>query len=414
MMIGLIGIDHRQASVDERADFALSPAESSMLVGDWQACGLLSGAIVLSTCNRVEIYYEAEGTCHASVERRLIASLLNNLELSPRLAARVHSLRGNDCIRHLFRLASGLESMVVGETQILGQLKEAYRIASTYSLCTPVLSRLFHRAFEVAKRIRSEYVISASPLSAGSASVDRLLVDAPEALDAPILIVGAGLMAETIYERLRSLGARHIGVYNRTRERAERFAEHHPESKVYCEGSLPACIAEASAIFVATSAPSPIVLPEHLSVGASKHIFDLAVPRNVAEAVGLLPGIRLYSIDELGQMGLSLSDEMHSAINSLIDEHLELFVRWTEGAQLREVIATLQQTMTDLLEHELKRLPNTLITSERTLIEHYDEHLRTTITTALIASLREASDEGRRSRYLEVIDSLCQHIKRRL
>lgn len=413
-MIGLIGIDHHSASVGERSVFSLSASEASMLIEDWQACGLLQGAVVLSTCNRVEIYYEADGVCHSAVERRLIASLLSNLELSPRLASKLRGLRGEEAMRHLFRLASGLESMVVGETQILGQLKEAYRQASACALCTPLLSRLFHRAFEVGKRIRTDYMVSASPLSAGSAAVDKLLRDAPNTLDGEILIIGAGLMAETIYHRLVELGAKHINVYNRTRERAERFAQAHPKARVYCERELSEVISISESVFVATSAPSPIVLREHFlsedQQGRERYIFDLAVPRNVEETVGLLPSVRLYSIDELGDMGLVLSSEVEEAASSIIEEYLSLFVRWTEGAHLRETIGTLQRTTAWLTERELAALPHDLSDAQRQLISHYDEHLRITITTALVSALRKVSDEGQRSRYVEVIDDLCQHI----
>lgn len=385
-----------------------------MLVEDWQACGLLKGAVVLSTCNRVEIYYEADGVCHSAVERRLVASLLSNLELSPRLASKLKALRGEEAMRHLFRLASGLESMVVGETQILGQLKEAYRQASACALCTPLLSRLFHRAFEVGKRIRTEYMVSASPLSAGSAAVDKLIKDAPHTLEGEILIVGAGLMAETIYHRLVELGAKHINVYNRTRERAERFAQSHPKARIYCERELSEVLILSQSIFVATSAPSPIVLRAHLDarefLNSERYIFDLAVPRNVEEAVGALPGVRLYSIDELGEMGLILSSETEAATSAIIEEHLSLFVRWTEGAHLRETIGALQRTTTWLTERELSALPHELSDVERQLIAHYDEHLRVTITTALVSALRKVSDEGQRSRYVEVIDDLCRYI----
>lgn len=385
-----------------------------MLVEDWQACGLLKGAVVLSTCNRVEIYYEADGVCHSAVERRLVASFLGNLELSPRLAGKLKGLRGEEAMRHLFRLASGLESMVVGETQILGQLKEAYRQASASALCTPLLSRLFHRAFEVGKRIRTDYMVSASPLSAGSAAVDKLIKDAPHTLEGEILIVGAGLMAETIYHRLVELGAKRINVYNRTRERAERFAQAHPKARVYCERELSEVLALSQSIFVATSAPSPIVLGEHIVSSElperRRYIFDLAVPRNVEEVVGTLPGIRLYSIDELGEMGLILSCETEAATSAIIEEYLALFIRWTEGAHLRETIGTLQRTTAWLTKRELSALPHELTEAERQLVARHDEHLRITITTALVSALRKVSDEGQRSRYVEVIDDLCRYI----
>ena len=173
-MIGLIGINHQIADIEKRSAFALTSGEASLIVEDWIACHFVKGAVILSTCNRVEIYYDVETTCPAAVEQKLIHSLLSNLELSVRYGEYLMKLRDADAYEHLFRLASGLESMVIGETQILGQLKEAYRMASLSGHCSGVLSRLFHRAFEVAKRVRSEYILSSTPISAGSAAVDKL------------------------------------------------------------------------------------------------------------------------------------------------------------------------------------------------------------------------------------------------
>lgn len=414
-MIGLIGIDHTTATIDERAALALTPAEGSMLIQDWQACGLLTGAVILSTCNRVEIYYEAEDGCHASVERRLRGSLLGNLEVSPRLSNKLRTLREADAVEHLFRLGAGLESMVMGETQILGQLKDAYRYASAHALCTGALARLFHRAFEVSKIIRSSYFVASSSLSAGGAAVDRLLADAPELIGRPTLIVGAGLMAETIFERLSALGAEGVCVYNRTRERAERFAEHHPTARIAYERTLRHEVEQAEVIFVATSAPSPIIEAEHLpQLHGRKTIFDLAVPRNVAEVVGTLPHIRLYSIDDLSGYGEALSADDRAHIDQIITEHTRDYLHWVEGAHLRSVIGRIHSATDAILRSEQEALPTSLSTELREEVKRYQAHLATTLSTALTTALRELSDDGRRSKPLPHIDQLFTLVAERL
>lgn len=410
-MIGLIGINHKTASIDERAAFALSSSEAVMLIEDWKAAGYVEGAIVLSTCNRVEIYYESQSNCPASADR-LIESLLDNLEVSPRLHSKMFSLRGEAMARHLFRLASGLESMVIGETQILGQVKDAFRLATSENQSTPLLSRLFHRAFEAAKRIRSQYLISATPLSAGSAAVDFVLSQAKHILDAPILIVGAGQMAETIVAHLLHLGARQVGIYNRTRDRAERFLERHPELRIHCEGDLGTALLEAEAIFVATSASNPIILPEHLhGRKAAQWLFDLAVPRNISEQVGTLPLTHLYTIDDLRTEEMQEhTAKLISEAEVILEEVLADFVQWTQGSKLREVIALIQQSSDAILERELANLPNTLTESERTLISQYDQHLRTTYATSIIAALREIAEPTGQTKHLEAMRAVFQHV----
>lgn len=408
-MIGLIGVNHHTAKIDERSAFALSGAEAGMLIEDWIACGFLRGAVILSTCNRVEIYYDVDTECLSSTENKLIHSFLSNLELSPRYVHLLDTKRNEAVYQHLFRLAAGLESMVIGETQILGQLKEAYRMASLAGYCTGNLSRLFHRAFEVAKRIRSEYIVSATPLSAGSVAVDKLFATVQSV--GRVLIVGAGVMSDTIYDHLVYKGHQDIVVYNRTRERAERFAETHPKVRVACEGELPKEIQQAAAIIVATSAPSPIILPEHvLEEYGNKVVIDLAVPRNVASDVEKLKHITLIGIDELSELGLALDEMKLQEISNIISEYVEAHKLWVDGAQMREVIATIQQATYKLLDKELGHLPNSLSDKELGLIKQWDEHFRTTISTAIVSSLREVTEDGRKQKYSHVIQSLFQHI----
>lgn len=413
-MTGLISINHRLAGVDERSAFALSEGEASMLVEDWIACGLLTGAVVLSTCNRVEIYYSAEDGCASASERRLIDSFLRNLELSPRYAQYLECKRDEDVYRHLFRLAAGLESIVVGETQILGQLKEAYRMASLAGHCPGSMARLFHRAFEVAKRVRSEYLVSATPHSAGSAAVEQMLRILPQPRQT--LIVGAGLIADTVCEHLRHHGISNIVVYNRTRERAERFASQHPELRIACEGELTRELLDAEAVLVATSAPSPIIKAEDFAPeGPHPTLFiDLAVPRNIAPEVGDIEGVTLISIDELTELGASLDLVQLEQIDSIIEEYILLHKQWVEGAQLREAIGSIQQTASRLLDKELSLLPSQLSPEERELIKQWDEHLRTTYTTAIVAALREVSDEGRKRKYPEALKAVFDHIQNKL
>lgn len=392
-MIGLIGINHHTARADLRSAFALSIAEASMLVEDWIACGLLEGAVILSTCNRVEIYYTIETDTPNSVEQTLIYSFLCNLELSPRYASLLETKRDKAVYEHLFRLSSGLESLVLGETQILGQIKEAYRMASLSGHCPGNLSRLFHRSFEVAKRIRSEYIVHATPLSAGSVAVDKLFA-LKETLGS-VLIVGAGTMADTVYQHLFHHRHRDIVVYNRTRERAEKFARSHPEARIAYEGELLREISLADVIIVATGAPSPIIHAEDLDISSGKKmIVDLAVPRNVAPEVDELEHITLITLDELSDLGIQLGADKLLEVDRVIQEYVGLHHSWVEGAELREVICTIQQAMEQLLERELAGLPASLTDTDRQLIHYWDEHLKTSYSTAIVTALKELSSKG--------------------
>ncbi len=408
-MIGLIGVNHQTAGVDERSKFSLTGAEANMLVEDWISCGFFSGAVILSTCNRVEIYYNAETESPEFTERRIIDSFLQNLELSSRYGQYLMTKRDEDVYRHLFRLTSGLESLVVGETQILGQVKEAYRMASLSGHCPGTLSRLFHKSFEVAKRLRNDYLISTVPLSAGSAAVDCLL--GQKATPTEVLILGAGIMADTIYDHLLYRGLRNIVVYNRTRERAERFAQTHPQASIIYESDLKPALQRADAIIVATSAPSPIIYPEDLSNNVQGQvIIDLAVPRNVHPDVAQLEGVSLITIDQLEELGVQMNAETVGEVDELIEEYVLSHKQWVNGAEMREVIGTIHRATQLLLEREISLLPNGFTEEEQRLISRYDEHLKTTYTTAITTALREISEDGKKRQYSLVMQQLFSNI----
>lgn len=415
-MIGLIGISHKQSSLNERAGFALSTDEATMLIADWKASGYIQGAVVLSTCNRMEIYYEVSDREGAGIISILLGSLLEHLEISRRLGHKLVVLEGMEAVVHLFRLASGLESMVLGETQILGQLKDAFKLATQHRQSTAVLSRLFHRAFEVAKRVRSSFTLSATPRSAGSVAVDHVLAQLPEQWQGAVLIIGAGQIAETVYHRLVELQVKSIAIYNRTRERAERFAEVHSGVQVYSEDSLEELVRSMDVIFVATSSLTPIITTSHLQ-GAEreKWIFDLAVPRNVQELVGSLPNVHLYTIDTLDalQHVEPLSEQEQEEIEEIISEVALQFQRWSADADVRETIAQMQEVYQQLLAKELSNLPKGLADQERELLIKQCEHFATTITTSIASSMRALAEEGRTKNWLTGVRTLLETMQER-
>lgn len=410
-MIGLIGISHHTASQDERGQFALTETEAIHLVGDWIALGYLRGAIVLSTCNRVEIYCELTKNCTKAINS-LLDSWLTNLELRDKMRSRVSVALGEEVYHHLFRLTSGMESMVIGETQILGQVKDAFRLAVGEGQSSPTLSRLFHKAFEIAKRIRSQYLVSVVPLSAASRAVDLIYDSLPNAAQMSVLILGAGQMAEATLEHLgRKSISGTISIYNRTRERAEKLANRIPRLCIYSGDELPEALGSAEIVFVTTSASSPIIQIEHLRERTHKIVlFDLAVPRNVSPEVATLTGVTLYSIDDLsGQAINQPQQELLTAANEIVSQGVQEFCNWLDASEVRQVIGLIQQTMDRLLASETNLLPNELSDEHRRLIALHMEHLRTTYTTALASSLRELQEE-RRINHIDAIGTLFNHI----
>ena len=416
-MIGLISINHKTASLSRRELFALTSEEATALVRLWKEEEGVAGAIVLSTCNRLEIYYDSSEKITRELESRLLESLYRFKQVRHRGDESIFvTARHDEAVLHLFRLASGLESMVLGETQILGQIKEAYRQATAAGQTTSVLSRLCHRTFETAKRVRSEYLLSATPISAGAAAVDLLYEHLPDFLDRRVLILGAGQMAEVITDRLRELEHPAFALYNRTKSRAESFATKHGITSVYSEDQLPEALASHDITFVATSSLSPIVTQEVLPHEPRAQVFfDLAVPRNVDPALEEYHHLHLYTIDDLRRKGGQLlHPQDQGALSSYLESMVSDFIQWCEAAEVREVIGLIQQVSQQILHKELSHLPSTLDEETKALIGQWDEHLRITYTTAIVSALRELSEESSTSKYSEALRLLFTHIHQTL
>ncbi|WP_329905100.1 glutamyl-tRNA reductase [Porphyromonas pogonae] len=411
-MIGLIGINHKSADVGIRELYALAPAEGIAFVESLISTGMIEGAMVLSTCNRLEVYYETRSLC-PSTGLSIITRLEEYNHLQESSAQLFYRCTGREVYDHLFRLASGLDSMVVGETQILGQLKDAFRRATDNSQSTSVLSRMFHKAFETAKKIRSQYLISSTPISAGSAAVNYMTT-LGIGKDEPTLIIGAGQMAETIYDTLMASGYSDIRVYNRTRERAEKFTVGR-RLKCYCEGELDVALADACQVYAATSSLTPVVTRQVMPFASDRpvYMFDMAVPRNIAEDVAQLNHVHVYTIDDLKKAQGEESDYSmlnEPEIEACLQEKIEELVSWTEASRMREVISLIQEATAKLLEKEMAHLPNQLTSEEIELISRYDEHFRITMSTAIISSLKQITNDGQNMKYAESVNRLFKNI----
>ncbi len=411
-MIGIIGINHNTAAVEVRERYALTEADAPELVERWKERGEVLGAIVLSTCNRIEIYYETSQQHFRP--HALIKSLSRYKQVEQVEDSIFICKQGEEAIRHLFRLASGLESMVMGETQILGQLKDAFRRATENKHSTSILSRMFHKAFETAKLVRNNFLVAATPISSGAAAVNFMDKRVPNR-EVSTLIVGAGQMSETIIDSLHRLKYGNVKIYNRTRERAERFSETHGHIPFYAEDRLEEAIRQADLIFVATSSLMPIVTKKELDGRQWTnrcYLFDMAVPRNIAQDVCEYKQVELYTIDDLRHTpdGALLEEPDYVAIDRSIRDMVVQFMQWIDASAIREVIRVIQHASDSLLEKELAKLPSQMDDTEREIITQYDQHLRVTFSTALVAATRKITEDGKNLKYSEAIGKLFNEI----
>ncbi len=356
------GLNHVSApvSVRERVTFpidVLKPALDGLRATFGQS---VKEAAILSTCNRTEIYCAAD----PQVSEHLPSWLadFNRLEAGS-LQPHLYQYQQNDAVRHAFRVASGLDSMVLGEPQILGQMKDAVRAASEAGSLGTLLHQLFQRTFSVAKEVRSQTAIGAHSVSMAAAAVrlaERVFGDLSRA---NVLFIGAGEMIELCATHFAALKPAHMVVANRTLERAEVLASRFV-AKTMTLADIPDKLADFDVIVSCTASSLPILglgMVER-ATRSRRHrpmvMVDLAVPRDIETEVGRLADVYLYTVDDLGRMVQSGTDARRAAVvqaEAIIETRVQNFMHWLQNREIVPVIVDFQQAAEQVRQNELDR-----------------------------------------------------------
>ncbi len=350
----LVGLSHKSAPISVREQVALSgEALRDAIIGLKGADGVAE-AMVVSTCNRVEVYVVADSLEPA---RRFF------LDRSPEANGHLYERHGAEAVRHLFRVSASLDSMVVGEQQILGQVKEAYGICSAAQAAGPFISRLCNKAFATAKRVRNETDIGRGASSVSQVAVELVKKIFGDLRGRAILLVGAGKMGALSAKALADLGADSILVTNRSTERAQALAEQVGGAAKPWE-ELTHLLAVADVVLVSTGAPS-YVITRDLAIQTMKArkqrsicFIDVAVPRNVDPACGDLANVYSYDIDDLQKL-VKETHQMRAEeairAEAIIEAEAMAFAREREARGALPVLAALRRQAEEIARAEAER-----------------------------------------------------------
>lgn len=330
MNILCAGLNHQNAPIEVREKFAIGGGDLGKTLDAVRTIDGLAGAVILSTCNRVEFY--ASSVCPV----RAFDGLKELLQDRTGYDAPLYFHDTPRSVRHLFRVASGLDSMVLGETEILGQVKKAYSSAAEFGATTPHLHKLFQHAFRVAKHVRTETQITRGPTSVGSVAVELAGKIFGDLTGRRIMILGAGETSERTARSLVSRGVRTVIVSNRTFDRAARLAGEIGGLAIHFDHWQNA-FSDVDILICSTAAPHPILTREKLVPllrergGRPLFVIDLAVPRDVEASINELEGVFLYDIDSLeGIVRQSLDIRRGDLVRceEMITDHVGAFVSW--------------------------------------------------------------------------------------
>lgn len=405
LTIAVLGVHHHTAPINIREALAFVPSEATDFLKRCRNIGLIRGGVLLSTCNRMSIFVESNLPPHELYDH-LSRFVLEYKRLPNTHRKHFFIASGKDAIHHLFYLSSGYLSMVRGETQILGQIREAVQVARTSGNTTNSLLRLFDKANEAAKKIRSSQQIFAVNRSAGSAAVELLAKKHNDISGSKHLILGAGQMAATLIQALRAQGANSVRLYNRTTERAEKFAEAWDIKDIYSEDELNEAMAGVEYIWVATSASSPIITRSTLAETIGQlYIFDLGLPRNVSEDVGTIKGVSLYCIDDLNEENDMVSDVIPEEVTEVVEEMTQDYISWLKSQQIRDVFSIIREDTETLFENELRKVCDLDVPTMQAL-ETYNNQLIKAYSSTMIARLRKVVEDTQDPIYADALKKI--------
>src|SRR6185312_7891529 len=360
MELLVLGISHNTAPVALRERLALTERAATRFMTELVAHEEIDEAVAISTCNRTEIYLVTADPVRAEAE--LLGKLARRADIRPtELAPVVYSPRNCDAARQLYRVTAGLDSMIVGEAEVQGQVRRAYEAALEAGTTGPMTNRLFGAALQAGKRVRSETGIARERVSISSVAVDLARDVVGDLESRSVVIIGAGETAELTAQALVDQGVRTVFVANRHADRARSLAGRFG-GEVGSLDSLPARLQEADIVVSSTSSPHPIVEADDLAEvmrlrdGRPLVLIDIAVPRDIEHACGELDGVSVYDMDDLQAVvrrNLSVREAERSRADAVVEEEIQRFARWLAQLDVMPTIASLREHGAEIVDQVL-------------------------------------------------------------
>jgi glutamyl-tRNA reductase len=396
----VLGLSHRTAPVSLREKLTVVPEQLDTTLRELRALPGVREVALLSTCNRVEIYLVASNG--EAALRALGGELARRADIAAaELEPHLYSRTEGEAVHHLFRVASSLDSLVIGEPQILGQVKDTHEMATRAGTAGPLLDTCFQRAFRVARRVRRETAIARNPVSVSSIAVDLARQVFGDFQNKHVLVVGAGKMSDLAARALRSHGAT-LTVTNRTRARAEELAVRFGAS-VHDWEDLAGALGKADIVIASTGARQPVLTRELLARvqrarrGRSLFLIDIAVPRDVEPSANKLEGIYLADIDDLQKVAAEHRQGRQSEADqaeAIVEQELSRFLQAFNGRQLGPTVTALRSHFLGVAHAEAEKLGATWPERERNAFRELADGIAKKLLHAPQMALKKDAGDG--------------------
>jgi glutamyl-tRNA reductase len=410
------GLSHRTAPIAVREQLVVDEDKLREILAGLVARGTCAEVMILSTCNRIEVYGMAEvaGEARSAAFRQMATH--RGLELAA-LEPLFYAKDGTEAVQHAFRVASSLDSMVLGEPQILGQVKDAFAIAQSARTVGPALHSLMSQAFAVAKRVRSDTEVGRHAVSVSFAAVELARKIFDGLAGRSVLLVGAGEMGELAARHLQDAGTLPIYVTNRTASRAQELARDLAGTAVPF-ADLFGVLGQVDIVITSTAAPEPIITAREVAAvfparrGRPLFFIDIAVPRNVESTVNDLDDVFVYDVDDLRSVvEANLRERQREAqrAEALVEREVEKFAERLRSLEVVPTIVSLREKLEEIRKAELARALGRLPGADeatRQALEALSQGIVNKVLHAPTVKLRDSSRSGHGPRWIEVISEL--------
>ncbi|QSJ19529.1 glutamyl-tRNA reductase [Nostoc sp. UHCC 0702] len=418
MNIAVVGLSHKTAPVEVREKLSIPEPQTESAIAQLSSYPHIDEVAIVSTCNRLEIYIV---TSEVEQGIREVTQFLSEYSKLPALSLRQHlfMLLHDDAVMHIMRVAAGLDSLVLGEGQILAQVKTTHKLGQQYNGIKTVLNRLFKQAITAGKRVRTETSIGTGAVSISSAAVELAQMKVANLAACRVVILGAGKMSRLLVQHLISKGAAQISIVNRSRDRALELAQQFSEHPIYTHSlsEMMTVIGEGDIVFTSTSATEPILDRAKLEIVLEPNrplmLFDISVPRNVHTDVNELENVQAFNVDDLKAVvaqNYESRRKMAQEAERLLDEEVEAFDVWWRSLETVSTISCLRNKVETIREQELEkalsRLGSEFAEKHQEVIEALTRGIVNKILHDPMVQLRSQQDVEARRRCMQTLQML--------
>jgi glutamyl-tRNA reductase len=418
MNIAVVGLSHKTAPVEIREKLSIQEAKIESVLTHLRGYPHIQEVAIISTCNRLEIYAVVTDTEKGVVEITQFLAETGHIPLQT-LRRYLFTLLHQDAVRHLLRVAAGLESLVLGEGQILAQVKNTHKLAQKYNSIAQLLDRLFKQALSAGKRVRSETGIGTGAVSISSAAVELAHAKVTDITTQKVAIIGAGKMSRLLVTHLVAKGATKIAIVNRSQRRAEELCKEFPGIPIELHGleNMMSVVAGSDLVFTSTGATEPILnktlLSEVVIETRQLMLVDISVPRNVDADVKELVHVRSFNVDDLKAVVAANQEnrrQMAMEAEALLEQEVEAFDLWWRSLDTVPTISCLRSKIEDIREQELEkalsRLGTEFAEKHQEVIEAMTRGIVNKILHEPMVQLRAQQDIEARKRCLQSLQML--------